>query len=239
MVWVTLKQGASCGASIPLRLQGDKTRRSCQWRLHWSFDKTKSSESLQVSSLQQQKQDRRDGGIAESTAQTQSADGSNIGTLSRSGLSLMNFACDRTFDGQGPCWLCPQVSLEIASYRYTLRTKTRRNLRIWKIPELLRQNQKYFYPFWKYGLGMGSVRGRYGLATGSKSIPEVFNRKPRFSYFFRNTSGSCVDPRNSLGFGSPGSASKAHFRSGWSEVQLCSVPSAPARYMLSLQLQGP
>ena len=60
----------------------------------------------------------------------------------------------------------------IIIYIYTLRTKTHRNLRVWKIPELFWQNPGYFNPFWKYGLG-----------TGSKSIPEVFNRKPRFSFF--------------------------------------------------------
>ena len=40
-------------------------------------------------------------------------------------------------------------------YIHTLRTKTRRNLRVWKIPELFWQNPGYFNPFWKYGLGTG------------------------------------------------------------------------------------
>ena len=64
VIWVTLKQSVSCGASIPLRLQGDKTCwswliwvKTCVFlrtgRLHWSFDNTKWSESLQVASLQQ------------------------------------------------------------------------------------------------------------------------------------------------------------------------------------------
>ena len=43
----------------------------------------------------------------------------------------------------------------VCIYIYTLRTKTRRNLRVWKIPELFWQNPGYFNPFWKYGLGMG------------------------------------------------------------------------------------
>ena len=41
------------------------------------------------------------------------------------------------------------------TYIYTLRTKTRRNLRVWKIPEFFWQNPGYFNPFWKYGLGTG------------------------------------------------------------------------------------
>ena len=47
------------------------------------------------------------------------------------------------------------MGYDVRSIIHTLRTKTRRNLRVWKIPELFWQNPGYFNPFWKYGLGTG------------------------------------------------------------------------------------
>ena len=67
-------------------------------------------------------------------------------------------------------WIWNLYEIYIIYIYKTLRTKTRRNLRDWKLPELVWQTLK--------------VRVRYRLSTGSKSIPEVFNRTPRFSYFF-------------------------------------------------------
>jgi hypothetical protein len=65
------------------------------------------------------------------------------------------FFCDCNYMA---IWFAMVWHMDTYIYIYTLRTKTRRNLRVWKIPELFWQNPGYFNPFWKYGLGTGQVR---------------------------------------------------------------------------------
>ena len=86
--------------------------------------------------------------------------------------------------------------IQVYIYIYTFRTQTRRNLRVWKIPQFFRQNLRYFHPFWKHGLGTGYVRASYGFKINIRGV--VFNWKPRFSYVFpKYLRFFCVDPRNS------------------------------------------